>query len=300
MPNNPEPRAAASTTRWDRWLAGPMFVVTILFLIGVAIALHMTESAFWVAHGPKVLWTLAVLYPLYPLELLAHWLSGARGLRQNILFCVLPLARLGARDHVDQTHTWLPVLGWQLVTRTLAQRLMNYFGVPMIVIALLVVPVIIFELFFDALLQRRPGLKLVVEATSAFIWACFVAEFVLVVAAVEKRWRYCRQHWINLAVIVLPAIAFLRVVQIGRLLAIKQLVRTTRIFRLRGLVFRAWRAILALNMLDMILRRDPAVQLDRTRDLLIEKQEELDVLRLEIERLERLVAERAAASDQTP
>ena len=166
--------AIPSTTPLDRLFAVPMFVITIVFLVGVAITLHMNESDFWNEHGQWILWLLAILYPVYPLEALAHKLRGRSGLRQNVLFCLVPIARLGAHDHVDQDHIWLPLLGWQAVTRSLAHRLMRYFGVPMIVIALLVVPVIVFELFFDDLLLSHRGLKLAVEATSAFIWACFV------------------------------------------------------------------------------------------------------------------------------
>jgi voltage-gated potassium channel len=287
------------TTRLDRVLAAPMFVATLIFLGGFGVMLHMYQSPFWASHGNKVLMAMLILYPLYPLELVAHWVSGGKGLRQNWLCCALPFARLGARDHVDQTHTWLPGLGWRRVTRSLAQGLMAWFSVPMIVIALLMVPAIILEFFYDSLLQARPNLKSLVDATSSFIWACFVAEFVLVVAAVNNRWRYCRQHWINVAVIVLPAIAFLRVVRIARLLAINQIARTSRVFRLRGLSIRAWRAIVALQLIDRILRRDPQVLLDRTRSLLAEKEAEMGDLRAEIERLERVVAERAQTAEET-
>ncbi len=285
--------ATAQTTQLDRLFAAPMFVITIVFLVAVAITLHMDETDFWILHGQRVLWVLALLYPLYPLEAFAHWSEGSRGLKQNWLFCLVPFARLGSRDHVDQKHIWLPLLGWQPVSRSLAHRLMRYFSIPMIVIALLVLPVIAFELFFDEFLLKHRGLKLVVEATSAFIWASFVTEFVIILSVVEQRWRYCRQNWINIAVIVLPMIAFLRVVQLGRLLAIKQLVRTTRVFRLRGLLFRAWRAIVTLEVIDMILRREPAIRLARTKVLLAEKLDEIDVLRQEIARLEQVVAAEA-------
>ena len=93
--------------------------------------------------------------------------------------------------------------------------------------------------------------------------------------------------------IVLPAIAFLRLIRIGRLLALKQLVRTTRVFRLRGLLFRAWRAVVTLNVIDMILRRDPSERLERTKEILAEKLDEIGVLRQEIARLEQIVANAA-------
>lgn len=274
-----------------------MFAITIVFLVAVAIALHTTETDFWFLHGPRIGWLLVLLYPLYPLEAFLHWLRGERGLRQNLLFCLIPLARFGGRDHVDQRHVWLPVVGWQTVNRTLAHQVMRYFSIPMIVIALLVVPVIIFELFFDELLLAHAGLKLAVDATSAFIWASFVFEFVLVVSIVERPMRYCRQNWINIAVIVLPAIAFLRVIQIGRLIALKQLVRTTRVFRLRGILFRAWRAVVTLDVIDMLLRRNPSVRLERTKDALQEKLEEIEILRQEIAQLEKMIAEAAAEEE---
>ena len=194
MMTQSEPDAVRATTNLDRLLAAPMFAITMVFLVAVAVTLHMNETDFWTVHGRLVWSLLAILYPLYPLEALAHWSRGSRGLKQNWLFCLVPVARLGAHDHVDQQHIWLPLLGWQTVSRSLAQRLMRNFGVPMIVIALLVVPVIVFELFFDELLLTHRNLKLAVEATSALIWVCFVTEFVLVVSVVEKRWQYCRQN----------------------------------------------------------------------------------------------------------
>ena len=97
---------------------------------------------------------------------------------------------------------------------------------------------------------------------------------------------------------ILPVVAFLRVIQLGRLLRLNQLVRTTRVFRLRGLVFRAWRAIVTLDVIDMIIRRDPSVRLERTKTLLAEKQDEIDVLRHEVTRLERLVAARTSEANE--
>lgn len=280
---------AARTTALDRALAWPMFGLTVVFLVGLAAALHTSDKELWRIYGRGLGWWLAALYVVYPLEALAHWLGGGKGLRQNLLFCLVPVARLGGRDHVGQTETWLPWIGWQTVSRPFTHRLIRYFSLPMIVIALLVVPVIAFELFFDQLLRAHPRLNLWVEATSAFIWSCFVLEFVVVISASERRWDYCRQNWINVAVIVLPAIACLRVLQIGRLLGLNQVMRTARVFRLRGLLFRAWRALIALEVVDKLLRRDPALRLRRCQRLVAEKEEELATLRREAARLEMIV-----------
>jgi voltage-gated potassium channel len=284
-------------SRLDRLLAAPMFCVACLFLIVFGALLHMRESMLWSSFGGWVLGALAALYVFFPLETVLHWLAKSRGMRQHWWFCLFPPARLGARDHVSGRHIWLPLVGWRAASRDLAHALIRFFSVPMICIALLVVPVLCLEFFFSELLQARPRLLLLVEGTSAFIWAAFVVEFVIVVSVVDRPWRYCRQNWINLAVIILPAIAFLRIARIGRLIAAKQIVGTSRVFRLRGLLFRAWRGIVSLDVIDMILRRDPEVRLERTRQLLADKEEEMDVLRKEIARLQMQVASRSDAEN---
>jgi voltage-gated potassium channel len=283
----------------DRWLARPMFAASFAFSAGLAVVLHMNDTVFWEIHGRTVRWSMLGLYALFPLEALVHWRYSRAGLKQHALFCLLPPARMGARDHASQSAIWLPHWGWQPVGRHIAHRLTRVLSGPMIGIALLVIPVIVFTLFFEELLLAHPRLNTLVEATSGLIWLCFTAEFILMLAVVPNRWRYFWQHWINAAVIVLPAIAFFRVLNLGRLLSLKQLVRTSRVFGLRGLLFRTWRAIVTLDLIDMVLRRNPAVRLERTRVLLAEKQEEVELLRSEIARLEAMAAKQASEATST-
>ncbi len=288
----PQAHVRLITTPLDRVLAGPMFVVTLLFLACFASFLYLRDTEFWGTYRGYFMLALLALYPLYPLEFLWHWWRGSRFLGQHWFFCLLPMTRLGGRDHITGRHVWLPRRGWLRADKQLAMGLIKTFSVPMILIALLVLPVVLIELFYADALARKPWFRLAIDTASAFIWSAFVLEFVLVMSVTRNRWRYVRQNWIDVAVILLPLLDFLRIPQLGQVLALKQLTRTARLYRLRGLVIRAWRAVLTLKMIDKVILRDPAIRLDRRRQLLMEMQEEVARLQLEIRQLEVLLEAR--------
>ena len=122
-------------------------------------------------------------------------------------------------------------------------------------------------------------------------------EFTVVISVVRFRRRYCRRNWIDLAVILLPLLDFVQLAQMGQILALKQLTRTARLYRLRGVVIRGWRTVLTLDVIDRLLRRAPEDRLERLRFRLAEQQEEMDLTLEEIGRLEAIVAERQRRRD---
>ena len=129
----------------DRYLAAPMFGVTLLFLLLLAVTLHLGEED---VENPAVVWAtwgMLALYPLFVIEAVAQWMSGSRFWVQNVLFCLAPPLRLGARDHETGRWMWLPVWGWSEVGRPLRERLERVLNIPMIVIALAVLPLIAAE-----------------------------------------------------------------------------------------------------------------------------------------------------------
>jgi vacuolar-type H+-ATPase subunit I/STV1 len=56
---------------------------------------------------------------------------------------------------------------------------------------------------------------------------------------------------------------------------------------MRGLALRSWRAVVALDVIDMLLRRDPNQRVDNLYSQIEERQQEIDHLRSEIERLKK-------------
>ena len=110
----------------------------------------------------------------------------------------------------------------------------------------------------------------------------------------DKKLKYCKEHWIDIAIILLPFISFLRSLRIvratrvARLARVEQLVRMSRLYRLRGLAMRALRAMLLLKLLNRLFRIAPDKQLRRLREELREQEADIRFLKHQIAELERV------------
>lgn len=269
----------------DRMLAVPMFFVGLVFLLATGALLHLTQGDLVSPLGLKLLIGLGVLYLAFVGEAIAHWLAGGQNMRQHVRYLLMPIFRLCPRDHVDGRSAWIPLLGWRRLSPKLEKFLARMFSGPMIVIALLVLPVVAIEFIYAGKLDQSPISKLVIDSCSAFIWMAFVFEFVVMFSIVEKRWRYCKKNWIDVAIVLLPLVSFMGAARLGRLVKLKQLTRTAKIYRMRGLALRMWRAIVALEVIDALLRRDPEQKMEKLKIRIEEKQEEIDHLRQELARI---------------
>ena len=284
----------------DRWLGPLMSLVSILFLVILGGLLHLTE---WQhsedgMHGDLIRWDLAWLlvglYPCFVVECLAFWLAKCPHWRQHLWHCLLPPLRLGGRDHSSGQRIWLPGFGWSVVNDDLRERLEKALSVPLIVFALLVLPLLIFDYFWSAEIRKSPALQLVAHLATTTIWLAFTIEFVVMISVVEKKTNYCREHWIDVAIILMPLIAFLRMARLSRLLRLNQLTKSARIYRMRGLLLRGYRALLLLEVIQRLLRRSPQKRLRKLQLIVQAKQAEIDALRDEISLLEAEVARKSA------
>ena len=324
--------ACSDPTPLDQKLAGSMFALTVLFLVLTAGALHFGSeeslmkrpirsggaqqpttvssdaiegiASAGVASPPPAesptatlgIWcALGVLglYPLYLLETLWHWRSGATRLRQHGWFCVLPPLRLGARDHASGESIWLPGIGWSVVDDDLRRRAERGAHTPMLIVALLVLPLLVAQHYLSAHLQGNLWLTGAVEFGAAVSWFAFTLEFIVMLAIAERRWTYARQHWLDLLIICFPFIAFLRFIRtwsIVRVLRLGRMQQAAKVFRLRGTAMRLWRAILLLELLDRLFRQ-PERRLNTLRERLAVRERELEELRQEISALESRLAD---------
>lgn len=274
------------TTRLDRLLAWPMFCASLLFLLVTGAMLHLTDGDLLNnLTGVRCLICLAALYPLFVLEAVAHWLVGGRQMRQHIKYLVMPIMRVCPRDHVAGTCVWLPGLGWHETSRHFENYLLRLFSAPMIIIALLLLPMVVIEFVWFETISQSARWTFVMQTVTGWIWMAFVFEFVIMVSVVERKLLYCKKNWIDLAVILLPLLSFLRAARLSRLLKLKQLSRTARIYRLRGLALRTWRAIVALDVIDMLLRRDPEYRIEKLQAEIDEKRIELELMARELQQM---------------
>jgi voltage-gated potassium channel len=289
-PEATEPACRPDVSSLDRALAAPMFGLTLLYMgiAGVAVHLMSDDAA---RYGGLVLacgWILGFLTPLFAGEVLLRWKAGETLTARDFAVCVFPFLRLGAVDHVQGTHLWLPGLGWRSTGRESAEELERRLGYPMIALALLILPLLAVQHFGAALIAHSPALGLAMELAGSLIWMAFAAEFLLMISLSPHKLKYAKSHWLDLAIICLPVISFLRSVRLMRLARLNQLGRTARVFRLRGLGMRAWRAVLLLRIVDRFLNRNPAKRLQTLREQIAEKERELSDLTAELRRVERL------------
>lgn len=322
--------------------AAPMFCLSVVFLTLVAAVLVLTvdaphaggpfrsarlddasetgnldlqarpddgEEASLRASALRVLrWTLLALWPLFLVEAVLRITfrdrqsPGSRREYWLLLAALCPPLRLATR-HADQAgRLWLPGLGWQTVDEDLRQRLERALSIPMLVIALLILPVLLVEFAMAEQVASRVWLQIALGVGTGLIWFAFAAEFIVMITIADKKLRYCKQHWLDLAIILLPMISFLRSLRVvqaaraARLARLQQLTKMSRVYRLRGLAMRAFRGVLLLELVNRVLRIKPERRLRALREMLEEKEREVNRLRREMTALETLIASQPSAA----
>lgn len=277
---------------WETWLARIMFGLSVVFLVHLSALLHRdrflditlpelqlqvrVQCALWLVFFVEGVW-----------RLLHRDRSGSlwRDLLSFVRVLLFPPLRVGARSVAGDWAIWLPWLGWQPVDRELRRRLERFFSVPMILIALLVLPLLAIQYY---LLQGEDGaqwgLTLFLIIGNTVVWFAFAAEFTLMMSVAKNRLQYCFQHWIDLAIIVLPLL------QMVPYLPLLRLIRLSQLYRLQGLTFKLWRAVLLLEVIQRMTGQSLEKRLKRLNDLMAAKEEELEDLRREIEELRKRIA----------
>ncbi len=149
----------------------------------------------------------------------------------------------------------LPWRGTVVADDDLRDLIAHKFHWPMIILAVLVLPLIGMELFY---LPRLPeqhqviGQRIII-AVEIIISLAFLVEFVVKVSIAESRWEYIRRNWLDIIVILLPFLRMLRVLRVAKV------AQTSRAFRLRGVGMKFTRyllsTILGLKYTDRLLRK---------------------------------------------
>lgn len=241
------------------------FVVAMLHLVALAGLLHIGPTAYgvdifsvWQAVFASLLMTCCVA---------AAVLSPGRGWRR-VRGIVLPCLSLPPWDE-GKTHAWFPGLGWRSVDAVFREDVEKRFAIPMVGLALAVLPLFAVEHFYQPQIEGSPLLQGLLMAASGAVWAGFTFEFVVRCSIAEKKLAYVKQHWLDLAIILLPLVAFLRAARLARIAKVNQ---TARVFRLRGVTMRLWKAIVLFDLLERLLFRTPdkrRAHLEKKRDALL-------------------------------
>jgi voltage-gated potassium channel len=285
----------------DRFLGPTFFFLAAIFLVLAAGVIHrLGHSGASELELAVMYWGLLICWPLLAAEGFIRFLfchRPATGLARRaatfVGVCFFPPLRLCGRSSADPARIWLPFLGWTAVDHHLRCRLERLFSVPMLIIAVLMVPLLVAEHFWLDQVRRQFVLLLLLDIGTALVWLAFALEFIVMVSLAESVTAYCLQNWLNLAVVCLPLVDFLpllRLLRLSRLMELEQIARFSRLYRLRGLLTRSWRAILLLEMIQRLLGNYPERHLKHLRRRLAMREEEISDLRQEIAEIEKLLA----------
>lgn len=321
------------------WLAGPMFVLSLLFLLLVAaltvVWVDIPQAEF--VLGPDGLpgkdsGTDTLDFELASLQLGSHiakliflfWLvfigeflfsyfSQRRHGRSfwqydfyRLLVCFLPPLRMAAPVPNKGGRIWLPGFGWRMPGRALSKRLEKTFSKPMLLIATLILPVLIVEFGMQTYVQQHLWLRLILHISTGFIWIAFSVEFIIRFSATHRKFEYVKKNWIDLAIVALPLISFLRslrvlrAVKLAKFAQVQHLARIGRIYRLRSLAVKVLRALILFEFFHRFFRIKPEKKLAALRAEFRERKADLTDLQKRIDQLAEEVRQSRSEEGGTP
>lgn len=284
--NDPISRTVADLRVGGNAHSAVMFGTTLLFLGVLAVVLQWWNSSHIIdPDSDLTLLLMAVVWIPFLVEgtlglLLNPRLQGNR--KRFLLVTLAPPFRLGYSTFSTGDTIWLPFLGRRPKDLALFEELERRAAVPMLFIALMILPLLAAEFLLKDKVAGIPWLGTVLDASAAFIWFAFASEFIVMVSVAEEKLTYCRKHWINLLIILMPLLAFLRGFQVIRAFRAARSAHLLRMYRMRGLLLRLQQALIALSAIERLMYRNPERHLKKLEKVRAEKLRELQTLERKI------------------
>lgn len=190
---------------------------------------------------------------------------------------LFPPLRMASRHIQKVEFIWIPFYGWSLSNEGLLKLIKRKFSIPMIVIALLIIPVLLIEWqFYDQVsAYLNTDLTFLLDLVQAFIWMAFAFEFILMISISNEKIDYAQKNWIDVAIILLPFISFIRTIRIIKVARLTQLARG---YKLRGLLMKAKQGFVFASFFYRILTIKPDFQINRLRKKLVKNQKEREMI----------------------
>lgn len=141
---------------------------------------------------------------------------------------------------------WLPFRGYLDVDDDIRKRVDRFFSVPMLTLALLVLPLLVVDYYISRGTDKEHWLTTVVLFSHVTISLAFAAEFVVKIWIAQSRFGYLGRNWIDLIIIILPFLRSIRVFQAFRMLRsleAARVVQFSRIYAMRGVGLKAVRTM---------------------------------------------------------
>jgi len=296
----------------DATLVRPMAWLSIVYLVLLATALPQLPEELSAKSIPDrwiaVCFVLiALVWPVFVAEFALRMFAIERGTmsRGRLLAAfaatVIPPLRLGLAPASRPQAVWLPMIGWAKVGRPMARRVEKLMSGPMIVVAIMILPALALEFVFRDAVEHSRTLQTSLDVSLRVIWLAFAVELSLMLAASRAKMEYVRRHWVDVAIVVFPLIAFLRalrLLRLGQVVKASKLASIARTFRLRAVAFRFVRALLLLRVLERISLPVAEKRVQSLRGTIDKRRREIAELQEEIDELESHIAQRKAERDE--
>ncbi|MCE9564955.1 MAG: hypothetical protein K8U57_23215 [Planctomycetes bacterium] len=300
------PEGVSKPIAFDTFRARVMFLLALVFLVFVGGIVHRTISGtITQSQRDTVAGGLLIIWPLFIVEVLWGVVRRDRSqpistvIRRAALVCLVPPWRMALPDSRTGL-IWLPRMGWHPHGKELSERLEHAFAGPMVLVALMILPVLGLEYFRSSDVQSTPELSIALDVGIAVIWVAFAMEFIIKTSAHPKPSSFAMEHWLDLAIVVLPLLEFVltkghvgalaRLVRAGQALSPAQLARMERLYRLRGVAAEGWHALLLLDFIARMLGHTPEKRIKQIGERIVELENEISELRHDARSLEERLA----------
>jgi len=287
-------------TRYQDFIVLPKFIVSMVMLfISAAIinnfsfdeeGLQYSSFISGLAQVYGLLWILFFIDAL--MVVLLSYTSKIRIAQstfiRKLLYLIFPPMAIGLRHLTEPEKIWLPFYGWSKCNEGLFNHLKKQFSIPMIVIALLIIPVLLIEWQFYEQVENflNTDLSLVLGLVQGFIWLAFAFEFLLLIAVTDNTFTYIKKNWIDLLIILLPFVSFVRSL---RLIKVAKLSQLSRGYKLRALLMKAREGFIFASFFYRLMAVKPDFQLKKLMKKINENQKEREVIEEDLAKLSELL-----------
>ncbi len=166
-----------------------MFYAAIAYLGILAVVVQWWNASKILDHDSEfTIRLMAVIWIPFVFEALAGVLLGTAGggrLRRLLLVSALPPFRIGYSTFHPPGRIWLPRLGWRDKGRELAEEIDRLSLIPMLVIALMILPLLGIEFLLRDRIGEMPVMSMLLDVSAAFIWFAFALEFIVLLSVVD-------------------------------------------------------------------------------------------------------------------
>lgn len=280
------------------WWQAIMELAALSFLVLLGLLLphgEVTEwvhsevfAQSWLFEGLRFLWWFIFAESVLGLSVAKDAWSSR--LQRLLLIGLVPPLRMTLATAVRNGRIWVSGLGWLRRSLKTSMHVERRLAVPMIAITLLVIPVLVCEFFFEEQVGRSPILSISLHLMTCVVWLGFTLEFMWMTAATTQPMRYVTRHWIHLLIILLPMLALLRFLRAFQFVRLLRAGKMLRMYRLRGLSMRLWRAALLFNVIENIIRRRPEAYKQSLQRRAQELQRELNEVQQKLKLLDQAEA----------